>query len=37
MKILIVEDDKELCALLGKGLEKYNYTYDVAFDGEEAL
>lgn len=37
MKILIVEDDKELCALLGKGLKKYDYTYDVAFDGEEAL
>lgn len=37
MKILIVEDDKELCTLLGKGLKKYKYAYDIAFDGEEAL
>lgn len=37
MRILIVEDDKELCTLLGKGLKKYEYVYDIAFDGEEAL
>ncbi|PJI07697.1 MULTISPECIES: response regulator transcription factor [Clostridium] len=37
MKLLIVEDDKELSRVLVKGLEKYEYVSDVAFDGEEGL
>jgi two-component system response regulator ArlR len=37
MKLLIVEDDKELCAVLSKGLEKYEYICEVAFNGEEGL
>lgn len=37
MKLLIVEDDKELCAVLSKGLGNYEYVCDVAFDGEEGM
>ncbi|QAA32313.1 response regulator transcription factor [Clostridium manihotivorum] len=37
MKLLIIEDDKNLCSVLSKGLEKYDYISDVAFDGEEGL
>lgn len=37
MKLLIVEDDKELCTVLSKGLKKYDYICDVAIDGEEGL
>lgn len=37
MNLLLIEDDKELCSLLKKGLKKYNYTCDVSYDGEEGI
>lgn len=37
MKILLVEDEKELSAVLAKGLQKLAYAVDTAGDGEEAL
>jgi len=37
MKLLIVEDNKSLQAVLLKGFKKFGYTVDVASDGEEAL
>ena len=37
MNLLIVEDDKDLCTLLQKGLKKYDYNCDLSFDGEEGL
>lgn len=37
MKLLIVEDDRELCNLLEKGLKKYDYICDLAYDGEAGL
>ncbi|MCI5224234.1 MAG: DNA-binding response regulator [Candidatus Electrothrix sp. AR4] len=37
MKILIVEDEKRLAALLKKGLEENAYAVDICFDGEEGL
>lgn len=37
MKILIVEDEKRLSAILKKGLEEHSFAVDVAFDGEEGL
>jgi len=37
MKILFVEDDKRLAALLKKGLEENSFVVDLCFDGEEVL
>jgi DNA-binding response OmpR family regulator len=37
MKILIVEDEQRLAALLKKGLEESSYAVDLCFDGEEGL
>ncbi len=37
MKILIVEDEQRLAALLKKGLEEQSYAVDLCFDGEEGL
>lgn len=37
MKILIVEDEQRLAALLKKGLEENSYAVDLCFDGEEGL
>src|SRR5690606_16871910 len=36
-KILLVEDDKEISALVTSNLEQENYTVITAFDGEQAL
>jgi len=37
MRILVVEDEKELNAIIKKGLEENGYVVDQAFDGEEGL
>jgi DNA-binding response OmpR family regulator len=37
MRILIVEDEKDLTEALARGLKKQGYATDVAYDGEEAL
>jgi two-component system response regulator MprA len=37
MRVLIVEDEKSMAALLKKGLEEENHSVSVAFDGLEAL
>jgi DNA-binding response OmpR family regulator len=37
MRILIVEDEKELNAIIKKGLVENGYVVDQAFDGEEGL
>ncbi len=37
MRILIVEDEKELNAIIKKGLEENGYVVDQAFDGEEGI
>lgn len=37
MKLLLVEDEKTLSKVLGKGLEKSGYAVDYAYDGETAL
>jgi DNA-binding response OmpR family regulator len=37
MKILIVEDEQRLAALLKKGLEESSYAVDLCHDGEEGL
>ena len=37
MKILIVDDEKELCKALSSVMEKRNFPCDVAFDGESGL
>ncbi|MCI5132800.1 MAG: DNA-binding response regulator [Candidatus Electrothrix sp. EH2] len=37
MKILIVEDEQRLAALLKKGLEEQSYAVDLCHDGEEGL
>ncbi|MDY6917598.1 MAG: response regulator transcription factor [Chloroflexota bacterium] len=37
MRILIVEDEKDLADALARGLHKQGYAADVAYDGEEAL
>lgn len=37
MKILLIEDDKDLCDTLKYRLEKEDYTVDVCHDGEEGL
>ncbi len=35
MRILIVEDDRQMAALLKRGMELESYAVDVAYDGEE--
>ena len=37
MKILLVEDEKELSDAIKRGLEKLSYVLDTAYDGEEAI
>lgn len=37
MKILVVEDDKKIAAMLKKGLEEEFYCVDVSFHGDEGL
>ncbi|ASA23731.1 response regulator transcription factor [Paenibacillus donghaensis] len=37
MKLLLVEDEEELSAIISKGLRKSGYAIDHAYDGEEAL
>ena len=37
MKILIIEDEKRLAAVLKKGLEENAFTVDMSHDGEEGL
>ena len=37
MKILVVEDEKDLNRVITKHLKKNNYSVDSCFDGEEAL
>lgn len=37
LHLLIVEDDKDLCAVLKKGLKNYDYTCDISYDGEDGL
>ena len=37
MRILIVEDEKDLADALARGLHEQGYAADVAYDGEEAL
>jgi len=37
MRILIVEDEKDLARAVAKGLGKQGYAVDVCFDGEESL
>jgi DNA-binding response OmpR family regulator len=35
MRILVIEDDREIADLLKRGLAEQHYSVDVAFDGEE--
>jgi heavy metal response regulator len=37
MRILVVEDDKELARFVAKGLRENTLTVDLAYDGEEAI
>ena len=37
MRILIVEDEKDLASAIAKGLRKKGYAADIVYDGEEAL
>ncbi len=37
MRILVVEDEKDLAQALAKGLRLQGYAADIAYDGEEAL
>lgn len=37
MRILLVEDEKSLAAIIKKGLEENGYSVDMAHDGEEGL
>jgi len=37
MRILVVEDEKKVSAIIKKGFEEEGYTVDVAFDGEEGV
>lgn len=36
MKILVADDDRELCDIIKRGLLENGYTVDIAYDGEEA-
>ena len=37
MKILVVEDEKDLNNIITKNLKKNNFSVDSVYDGEEAL
>jgi len=37
MRILVVEDEKDLAEALARGLHRQGYAADIAYDGEEAL
>jgi DNA-binding response OmpR family regulator len=37
MRILVVEDEKELASAISRGLRKQGFAADTAYDGEEAL
>ena len=37
MKLLLIEDEEDLSAMLAKGLRKAGYAVDQAYDGEEGL
>jgi DNA-binding response OmpR family regulator len=37
MKILIIEDEKDLAEIIKEGLEKQSFAVDICFDGEESL
>lgn len=37
MRVLLIEDDKDIARFIKKGLLKNSYTVDMAFDGEEGL
>lgn len=37
MKLLLIEDEADLAAMLAKGLRKKGYAVDMAYDGEEGL
>jgi DNA-binding response OmpR family regulator len=37
MRLLIVEDEKELADAIARGLKSQGYSVDIAFDGEQAL
>jgi DNA-binding response OmpR family regulator len=35
MRILVVDDDRQLCAIIKRGLLEEAYAVDLAYDGEE--
>ena len=37
MKILVIEDEKNLAEIIKEGLEKQSFAVDICFDGEEGL
>lgn len=37
MRIILIEDEKQLARIVKKGLEEASYSVDVAYDGEEGL
>ena len=37
MRILVVEDDREIASFVAKGLRQASYAVDVVADGEEGL
>lgn len=37
MKLLLIEDEEDLSAIIAKGLRKTGYAVDCAYDGEEGL
>lgn len=37
MRILVIEDEKDLADALARGLRQHGYAADIAYDGEEAL
>lgn len=37
MRVLVVDDDRRLCATIKKGLVESSYAVDIAYDGEEGL
>ena len=37
MKLLLIEDEEDLSAIIARGLRKTGYAVDCAYDGEEGL
>lgn len=37
MRIILIEDERQLAQMLKKGLEEAGYSVDTAYDGEEGL